>query len=78
MDLKLLYGDNANVEFYQNRINAIKETFFQNEKTQAEFVFSSSGRAEILGNHTDHNHGLVMVASISCDVIAAVSKRNDN
>ncbi len=78
MDLKILYGDNCKIEEKVNRIKNLKGVFLENEKVEPTHVFSSSGRAEILGNHTDHNHGLVMVASISCDVVAAVRKRDDN
>ncbi|MBR6736932.1 MAG: galactokinase [Clostridia bacterium] len=78
MDLKLLYGKNADTTKAQARIESIKQTFKENEGVEPDYVFSSSGRAEILGNHTDHNHGLVLVASISCDVIAAVKKTSDN
>lgn len=77
MDLKLLYGENADVAKMQKRIDDLKAEFLKNEGKPCEHVFSSSGRAEILGNHTDHNHGLVMVAAISCDVIAAVGKTDD-
>ena len=41
------------------------------------YFFSSPGRAEIVGNHTDHNGGKVLVSAISCDVMAAVSPRSD-
>lgn len=34
--------------------------------------FSAPGRAEIGGNHTDHNCGKVLAASIDLDIIAAV------
>ena len=77
MDLKILYGDNCKVEEKISRIENLKNVFIENEKVEPTHVFSSSGRAEILGNHTDHNHGLVMVASISCDVVAAVRQRDD-
>ena len=77
MDLKLLYGSNADINYYEDRIEALKRTFIENEGVTPDSLFSSSGRAEILGNHTDHNHGLVMVASISCDVIAWVKATND-
>lgn len=40
-------------------------------------LFSTSGRTELGGNHTDHNLGLVLAASINLDTIAAVSKRDD-
>jgi galactokinase len=41
-------------------------------------IFSSPGRSEIGGNHTDHNHGKVLGASIQLDCIAAVAKTGDN
>ncbi|MFB5760602.1 galactokinase [Paenibacillus medicaginis] len=36
-------------------------------------LFSSPGRTEIGGNHTDHNHGRVLAASIDLDTIAAAA-----
>jgi galactokinase len=41
-------------------------------------VFSAAGRTELGGNHTDHNHGKVLAASIHLDAAAAVSPRKDN
>ncbi len=35
-------------------------------------IFSSPGRTEIGGNHTDHNCGKVLVASVDLDIIAIV------
>lgn len=78
MNLELLYGSGADIATAQKRIDELELTFERNENVKPDYVFSSSGRAEILGNHTDHNHGLVLVASISCDVIAAVKKTDDN
>lgn len=40
--------------------------------------FSSPGRVELIGNHTDHNNGLVLAATIDLDTVAAVTKTNDN
>ena len=40
--------------------------------------FSSPGRSEIGGNHTDHNSGKVFAASIGQDCIAAVQASADN
>ena len=40
--------------------------------------FSAPGRTEVGGNHTDHNHGCVMAAGVSLDVIAAVIPTDDN
>ena len=41
-------------------------------------LFSASGRTELSGNHTDHNHGRVLAASIQLDVIAVVAPRSDS
>ncbi len=41
-------------------------------------LFSSSGRVELIGNHTDHNNGLVLAATIDLDTIAAVIKSSNN
>jgi galactokinase len=40
--------------------------------------FSTPGRIEIGGNHTDHNHGRVLAAAVNLDSIAAASKTEDN
>ncbi|MDR2647165.1 MAG: galactokinase [Oscillospiraceae bacterium] len=40
-------------------------------------VFSAPGRTEICGNHTDHNHGKVLAASVNLDVLAIASVRDD-
>lgn len=41
--------------------------------TDAVRYFSAPGRTEVGGNHTDHNHGKVLAASVSLDVIAVVT-----
>ena len=41
-------------------------------------VFSVPGRSEICGNHTDHNHGRVIAASVDLDVIAVAAASNDD
>ncbi len=72
----LIYGDKY--KWYQNRKEKLVKDFnllFNEEPTN---FFSSPGRVEILGNHTDHNQGLVLVSSINLDIFAAVSKRDDN
>ncbi len=78
MDLKILYGERANLAEQEKRFDFIADVFEKAENSKPEYFFSSSGRAEILGNHTDHNHGKVMVAAISCDIVAAVKKTDDN
>lgn len=44
------------------------------ERVEGEvFLFSSPGRIEIAGNHTDHNNGKVLAAAVSVDLLAAVT-----
>ncbi|MEG2004153.1 MAG: galactokinase family protein, partial [Clostridia bacterium] len=40
-------------------------------------LFSVPGRTEIIGNHTDHNNGKVIAASVDIDIIAIASKTNE-
>ena len=40
-------------------------------------VMSAPGRTEVCGNHTDHNNGKVLAASINLDAIAIVSENNE-
>ena len=40
-------------------------------------LYSVAGRSEISGNHTDHNHGCVIAASIDLDIIAVAAPSNN-
>lgn len=40
-------------------------------------LFSAPGRTEIGGNHTDHEHGRVLAASVDLDMLAAASVTDD-
>lgn len=42
-----------------------------------QMIFSAPGRSEICGNHTDHNMGKAVGASIDLDILAVVSPRAD-
>lgn len=41
-------------------------------------IYSAPGRSEVGGNHTDHQHGEILAASINLDAIAIVKKLEDN
>jgi galactokinase len=41
-------------------------------------IYSVSGRSELAGNHTDHNCGKVIAASINLDIIAVVAQNGTN
>jgi len=40
-------------------------------------IFSSPGRTEICGNHTDHQNGMVLAGAINLDILSVVSKSDD-
>ncbi|MFW5737421.1 MAG: galactokinase family protein, partial [Spirochaetota bacterium] len=39
------------------------------------WLATAPGRTELAGNHTDHNRGRVLAASVNLDSIAAVGRR---
>lgn len=77
MDYRALYGDDADENEVRERYRAVAEGFRALTGSPPDVFYSSPGRAEIIGNHTDHNHGKVIVSAISCDIVAAVRKRDD-
>jgi galactokinase len=40
-------------------------------------LYTAAGRTELGGNHTDHNHGKILAASINLDIAAVAVKRPD-
>ena len=72
-----LYGEN-HIEENKNRyINAVKG--FEKRFGEKEIgVFSAPGRIEISGNHTDHNNGKVLTASINLDSIGVATLNDSN
>ena len=51
----------------------IREKFEKTFHTIPTHVFSAPGRTELSGNHTDHQHGLVLAAAVELDTRAAVA-----
>ena len=56
------------LDLYENRFGAASGS----EGTKLE-LYSAPGRTELGGNHTDHQRGRVLAASVSLDLIAAAS-----
>lgn len=73
--LVLLYGDD--VETQKNRYIKSIQTFIDLYGDKEVQVISVPGRSEVIGNHTDHQHGEVLATSINLDIIAVVSPRED-
>ena len=72
-----IYVDPNKVEYQKLRyVDAIKryEDYFSGDMV---CIFSAPGRSEIGGNHTDHQHGEVLAASINNDAIAVVQAMDE-
>ncbi len=76
LNLNQLYKEEAQsqVERYESLKGHFKKFFGYDENLE---FFSAPGRSEIGGNHTDHQRGCVVAASINLDIIAAAAKRED-
>lgn len=77
-NLKKLYVTDLAVEQQKPRyIRTVKKFIEMFGDSRDVMVLSAPGRTEICGNHTDHNNGKVLAASINLDAIAVAAK-NDN
>lgn len=71
----------ANFGAQYERFAAVLSDFAEQYGENAEreiALFSAPGRTEVGGNHTDHNHGKVLAASVDLDAVAAASKNDEN
>ena len=81
LDSRLLdiYLDDEKLDYQKNRYaNAIQSfvDLFGSERDIQ--IVSAPGRTEVGGNHTDHQHGQVLAASINDDAIAVVAANDSN
>ena len=73
-----IYGEAA-IDMQKARYSAAIDEFAAIYGADREItLYSVAGRSELSGNHTDHNCGCVVAASIDLDIIAVASKRDDN
>ena len=71
-----IYLDENKIEYQRERyVKAIEKFEALYGEADVE-IYSAPGRSEVSGNHTDHQHGEVLAASINLDAIAIV-KKND-
>lgn len=78
-----LYGNDSDTismdERYKNLIKKHVDLFGSYATAVGDLhLFSTAGRSELAGNHTDHNLGKVIAATINLDTIGAVRRTNDN
>ena len=77
--LQAMYGVGGDALLpYRTRILRAIDCFAAQYGAQPVRIFSVSGRTELGGNHTDHQHGRVLAGGISLDLIAVAAKTQDN
>ncbi|MCM1289410.1 MAG: hypothetical protein NC132_02000 [Corallococcus sp.] len=57
--------------FQLKRYDELIRTFRRKYKSKFCYLASSSGRVELIGNHTDHNGGKVIGCTVDLDIVAA-------
>lgn len=73
--MERLYGAEGAAE-NQARYRSLIEKFQKTFGDKDILMFSSPGRTEISGNHTDHNHGKVLAGSINLDCVGIAAKND--
>lgn len=72
-----VYG-NDDLKNQLKRYSQLFDLFINKYNNKEVYIFSSPGRVELSGNHTDHNLGKVLAASVNIDSIAVASKNDKN
>ena len=80
LDEKILdiYVDATKLTYQKERYVRAIRTFESNYGAGDAQIFSAPGRSEVGGNHTDHQHGEVLAASVNLDTIGIVRKTENN
>lgn len=77
--LKAVYVTDSAVEAQKPRyirlINEFVKLFGEDREV---IITSAPGRTEVCGNHTDHNNGKVLAASVNLDAVAVASKNDED
>ena len=73
-----VYVDTDMISGQRERYRMAIEEFEKLFGTGDAEIYSAPGRSEVAGNHTDHQHGEVLAASVNLDAIAVVRKTSDN
>lgn len=60
---------------YLNLSRKFREQFPRQERVA---FFSTPGRTEVGGNHTDHQHGRVLCAAVNLDILAVAAPNQEN
>ena len=78
--LSVLYGNNPRrIEHMQQRWDQLLQMYARIYSSNDDVeLFSTPGRTEVGGNHTDHNAGRVLAAAVDLDLIAVAGRSNED
>lgn len=78
MKIEELYTGSNSVNIQKERYSGLAALFNEKYGSREPMFFSSPGRIEVGGNHTDHNNGCILAAAIDIDTIAAAAENQEN
>ncbi len=74
-----VYGDDASLLSRQEvRLQQLLELFKQRYGSGDVWVVRAPGRVNLIGEHTDYNHGYVLPMALDKDIVIALRPREDN
>lgn len=76
--LKKLYMDNQKIQQQKKRYVKAVASYCEIFGEMPVEIYSAPGRSEVGGNHTDHQHGRVLAASVSLDAIAVAGRVDES
>lgn len=76
--LEDIYVDTSLISYQNERYQKALNKFIDLYGDDDVSIYSAPGRSEVGGNHTDHQHGCVLAASINLDAIAIVKPQDNN
>ena len=74
--LQDIYGEETDV--HRRRYEEALEAFIATYGPGEVFFFRAPGRVNLIGEHTDYNHGFVMPVALDKDIVLLARPRSDN
>ena len=73
-----IYVDDNKLNYQKQRYVSALRNYMDEFGSDDVEIYSAPGRSEVGGNHTDHQNGEILAASINLDAIGIVKKTTDN
>ncbi|MBR0136992.1 MAG: galactokinase [Erysipelotrichaceae bacterium] len=69
-----IYTDESRLDYQRKRYVALLKEHYERFGESDVIIVSAPGRSELIGNHTDHQHGQVLACSLNIDILAVASR----